>query len=106
MRNFRFALTAVMIAGTLALSACGKKEEPIVSDVPDNMVTEMPIEDSPALNSVEVAEPANAAVNITNTVAPPPAFSDIEQMRDDADATGLTSRLPTEDAANEAQPVN
>jgi hypothetical protein len=106
MRNVRFAMTAVMIAGTLALSACGKKEEPIVSGAEDNIVTEMPIEDSPALNSVDVPAPANAAVNITNTVAPPPAFSDTEQMRDDADATGLTSRLPTDDAANEVQPVN
>jgi hypothetical protein len=99
-----------VLAAALAVAACGKKEEPI-SELQDNAVTEMPIEDNVALNVEDPAPAPPPAVNVTNTVAaaPPPAFTDTEQMRDDADATGLTSRIPSDDAprptANETAPV-
>jgi hypothetical protein len=78
-----------LAVGTLALAACGSKE-------PEQPV----IENNEAAETPEDLTPPNETlpdVNVTNEVAPaapPPAFSDDEQMRDDADATGLTSRLP------------
>lgn len=85
----RIRTLAITLSAALALAACNRSEpEPPAID---NNVTELP----------EEVEPMNAAPppaeNVTNEVtpaAPPPTFSDDEQMRDDADATGLTSRLP------------
>ncbi len=77
-----------LTASALALSACGSKEPEAVE-----------IENSENIEMPEDLTPANetpAPENVTNEVAPaapPPAFSDDEQIRDDADATGLTSRL-------------
>jgi hypothetical protein len=84
----RIRTVAITLSAALALAACdrGEPEQPPV----DNNITELP----------EEVVPMNAAPppveNVTNEVAPapPPAFSDDEQMRDDADATGLTARLP------------
>ena len=99
--------TVLALTIALSLSACGKKEEPIRDVVDDNMVTEVPVDDAMPLNSVDAAPAPTPTLNVTNSVAPPPAFTDSQQMRDDADATGLTSRLPTDEpaVANETQPV-
>jgi hypothetical protein len=105
MRNATRTATILVIAAALGLSACGKKEEPVTDIGTENITTEVPVDEGAPVNSVETAPPANVSINVTNTVAPPPAFTDTEQMRDDADATGLTSRLPTEDGANETQPA-
>lgn len=101
----------LMVATALALTACGKKEEPL-PDVQENVVTEVPVDDAlPANAGDSVLDPPAPASNVANTVAaaPPPAFSDTEQMRDDADATGLTSRVQRDEvaqpAANEVAPV-
>jgi hypothetical protein len=97
------------LATALALAACGSKTEETATDLRENIVTEMPDEGNVVANVTESAPMPPAEVNITSAVAPPPAFTDTEQMRDDADATGLTSRLPRDEApgaaANEAQPV-
>ena len=99
---------AVAIAAMLGLAACNKSPEPIADPLADNLVTEVPIDDLAPMNSADVPTVDNAMMNAGNTVAPP-EFSDSEQMRDDADATGLTARLPSEDvpgqAANETQPA-
>ncbi len=109
MRSSAYAVAIFALTAALGLSACGKKDESPGELIEDNMTIEVPVEDANALNSVEVAAPANVAVNVTNAAAPLPEFTDTEQMRDDADATGLTSRLPTDDvsgaAANETQPA-
>jgi ABC-type glycerol-3-phosphate transport system substrate-binding protein len=82
-------------AGLLALAACsgGHKEEEILTEngeeanvtVTDTNVTAPPV----------VIE---NATNVTIPAAPPPAFTDEQQMRDDADASGLTARLPDDNA--------
>ena len=99
---------SVALATLLAISACGKSEAPL-TDV-DNSMTEMPIDENLPANAGDTVlsppEPANVAAPV---VAPPPAFSDTQQMRDDAEATGMTSRIPSDDAprpgANETAPV-
>lgn len=104
MRHATRTATIFVIAAALGLSACGKKEEPASDLIEENITTEVPIDEGVPINSVESA-PVPAPLNVTNTAAPPPAFTDTEQMHDDADATGLTSRLPSDDAANETQPA-
>ena len=94
---------AFVVAATLGLAACNRSPEPLADPLTDNMVVEVPIDDMAPVNSADVPAVDNAMLNMTNTVAPP-EFSDSEQMRDDADATGLTARLPTEEAPG--QPVN
>lgn len=102
------ATYALVIAATFSLAACNRSPEPIADPLADNLVTEVPIDDLAPVNSADVPTADNAMLNMTNTLAPP-EFSDSEQMRDDADATGLTARLPSEDApsqpANETQPA-
>ena len=99
---------AVVIAATLGLAACNQSPEPIADPLADNLVTEVPIDDVAPANSADVPTVNNAMMNAGNIVSPP-EFSDSDQMRDDADATGLTARLPSEDApgqaANETQPA-
>lgn len=83
-------------AGLLALSACsgGHKDEEVLTDNGEaaNVVME---------NSNDTAPPPAAIVeNASNSElpAPPPAFTNDQQTRDDADASGLTARLPDEEA--------
>ncbi len=107
--HIRIGITqAFVIAATLGLAACNRSPEPIADPLADNLVTEVPIDDLAPVNSADVPIVDNAMVNMTNTLAPP-EFSDSEQMRDDADATGLTARLPSEEMpgqpANESQPA-
>ncbi|WP_176590765.1 hypothetical protein [Sphingobium sp. EM0848] len=83
----KFALIA--LAGTLALAACGKKEE----QAPTNNLVEPPVENV-IVNEPEAApvpEPSNNAV--APQPAPPPSISEQQQIEDDAAATGMTSRL-------------
>lgn len=102
--TMRIALV-LPLAGALALAACNRSSD--VVPVEENLA-EAPAEVAPEANIV--APPAN----ITNAVAPaapPPDFSDEEQVLDDADATGLTARLPQSDeelpgaAGNETRPA-
>lgn len=80
------------LATTLLLAACngGPDEETVNDTNVMNVPDEVPVDTIPA-NEVQL--PSNAA---ENKVAPP-EFSDQQQIQDDADATGMTSRLP-EDA--------
>lgn len=76
----------------LALAGCAKSAPENALDEGNDLVeanVEAPVE------NVAVPEPVNAT-NVVEPAAPPPTFSQDEQMRDDADATGLTSRLPDE----------
>jgi hypothetical protein len=96
----------LVIAGVaaLALSACqGRAPENALDEgniVEENLTA--PIE------NVAMPEPVNATNAVEPPAAPPPTFSQDEQMRDDADATGLTSRLPDEapgQGDNETRPA-
>jgi predicted small lipoprotein YifL len=107
--TMRFPIRAGLVLATaLALTACGKKEEPL-PETPENVVTEVPVDTVLPANAADAAIDPPAPTNVVTPAAPPPAFTDTEQMRDDADATGLTSRIPSDDAprpaANETAPV-
>ncbi|MFB0874724.1 MULTISPECIES: hypothetical protein [unclassified Sphingobium] len=94
----KIALAA--LAGTLILAACGKKpEEPeatnnLVEPPVENVVVEEP--DAP------LPEPQNNAV--ATPAAPPPSVSEQQQILDDAEATGMTSRLP--EGGEQSQPAD
>lgn len=98
----------LIVATALALTACGKKEEPL-PEVAENIVTEVPVDEVLPANAGDAALDPPAPTNVATPAAPPPAFTDTEQMRDDADATGLTSRIQRDEApqptANETAPV-
>ncbi|WOK36540.1 hypothetical protein [Sphingomonas sp. C3-2] len=99
MRKIAFAA----IAGTLVLSACNSKpEEAPVENETLNITV-----DEPVVNEVvNIVEPEKPVVNETPPAAPPPEVSEEEQMLDDADATGLTSRLPRSDDAGAGSTEN
>lgn len=94
----------IVAIAALALSACSKGAPENALDEGSNIVEEnfaVPVE------NVVAPEPANAS-NVVMPAAPPPTFSQDEQMRDDADATGMTSRLPDEQTGqdgNETRPA-
>ena len=102
MRKTAFA----MLATALTLAACdrGPEQKPL-----DDNVAE--VENfSEEANIVEAAPPANTANTVVEKAAPAPGFSESEQMRDDADATGMTARLPDDDGGpgqtgNETRPA-
>ena len=92
----------------IALSACGRGErkEEVTQDNYVEANTAAPVD-----NIAIAAPPADVAAP-TNRAAPPPAFSDAEQIRDDADATGLTARInqggetaQSSPTANETRPA-
>ncbi|WP_062731659.1 hypothetical protein [Sphingobium abikonense] len=87
-------IALIALSGALALAACGKKEED--APAPVNNLVEPPVE------NVIVAEPDAPMPEPQNQVeappvAPPPAISQEQQILDDAEATGMTSRLPRDD---------
>jgi hypothetical protein len=95
------------LATALTLAACNNAAPEKLPD--DNMSeignlsenTDVAITPPPAAN---VAEPSNA----TAKAAPAPGFTEEQQMKDDADATGMTARLPDEtpgQKANETRPA-
>ena len=90
MRHFARPLTFAALSGALLLAACGQKEEEapatnnLVEPPVENVIVEEP--EAPAPEPQNVAEPA--------PVAPPPSISEEQQILDDAEASGMTSRLP------------
>jgi len=96
MRNIAFAA----LIGALALSACGKKEEeaPVVNNLVEPPVENVIIEEP----DTALPMPSNNAV--APTPAAPPSVSEQQQILDDADAIGMTARLP--DMRDDAQPAD
>lgn len=97
--------TALLIcAATLALAGCGRsdheEEAPIANEAAE--APPPPVEPMPANLATPPAEVANA----TPPAAPPPEISDEAQMLDDADATGLTARIPQEGGETPAETSN
>lgn len=91
------------LATALTLSACdrGPEQKPLE----DNVIE---VENATENANVAVAPPvANATNVVAAPVAPAPGFTDDAQMRDDADATGMTARLPDDSlpAGNDSAPV-
>ncbi|MES2175207.1 MAG: hypothetical protein V4523_14840 [Pseudomonadota bacterium] len=94
-------LALAALAGALLLSACGKKEEDDTS-VTNNLV-EPPVENVIVEEpEAPLPEPQNNAV--ATPAAPPPSVSELQQIQDDAEATGMTSRLP--EGGEQSQPAD
>jgi hypothetical protein len=99
---------AALLTFTAALALSGCNRGPEAEKLPEDNVTE--VVNATENANVVVAPPAVNASNASNTTAkaaPAPGFTDDAQMRDDADATGMTARLPDEAPAsgNETAPV-
>lgn len=93
--------TIIVLAGAIALAACGKSAPE--ESIPENEIVQENIVEDERDSVIENAappEPENAA-----TPAPAPEVSDEIQMLDDADATGLTARLPQSGEENETSPA-
>ena len=91
------------LATALMLAACSEKlpddNMSEIGNLSEN--TDIAITPPPVTN---VTEPSNA----TAEAAPAPGFTEEQQMKDDADATGMTARLPDETPvlkANETRPA-
>lgn len=93
------------LAAALALAACSK-DQPAPVNEENNTIEELEPTEAPLNNA---APPVENLTNETPPAAPPPEVSDQEQILDDADATGLTARLPAAgepgSAENEARPA-
>ncbi|BBD99025.1 hypothetical protein SAMIE_1025260 [Sphingobium amiense] len=93
-------IALIALAGTLILAACGKKEEEAPAT---NNLVEPPVEnfivDEP---DAPLPEPQNNAA--ATPAAPPPSVSEQQQILDDAEATGMTARLP--EGGEQSQPAD
>lgn len=89
------------LTGALALAACGKKEEDAPAAI--NNLVEPPVENVIVEEpEAPLPEPQNNAV--ATPAAPPPSVSEQQQILDDAEATGMTSRLPAD--GEQSQPAD
>lgn len=104
----RTRLAILAVTSLLSVSAC--KEAPPSNAMFDDGNNANDVPPPVALNQAYAA-PEIPPVNVTNTLppaAPPPAFTDKQQISDDADASGMTARLPSdvaEGSTNETQPA-
>jgi hypothetical protein len=100
----RFPRPLLALAGLALLAACHKSQEgempALNNEAEDNAIvvlneTENSVPEAPERprELANAAEPRNVA-----KPAPPPPVSEEQQTLDDADATGLTSRIPDESA--------
>ena len=102
MKKMTFASAAILAAGLLALAGCNNRssEQPAAPDnavvTETNVTTESNVA-VPVVKAPSTASNATAAIDLR----PEPAAPD-SQTQDDADATGMTSRVHRDDApANE-----
>ncbi len=95
--------TAVLaLSSALALAACNRGAE---EKLPEDNVVE--VDNAADTANVAVVLPAANATNAAARPAPAPRLTDQQQMHDDAEASGMTSRLPDETPAtgNETLPA-
>lgn len=101
----RYTLPLLALAGALALAGCDSSD-PAANAVEENVV-EAPIVEEPVnipvINEIE-EEPAANTVETVPPPAPAPVISDEQQTLDDADAIGLTSRIPEGDSGETPPP--
>jgi len=98
----------VVAAAGLALAGCsGRGSDNAADNAAENATGEA---EAPDLNVTQEAPPPPASNQTTEAkvVAPPPEapLSRDAQVLDDAAATGMTARLPRDDAASPAPPAN
>lgn len=100
MRLARPAFAALAVA--LLATGCNNQPEPETNEIV------VPVPEEPAANMVEVPPPVvvnEAVANAVIGLSEEERLSQEQQMQDDADATGMTSRLPPagEQPANAAE---
>lgn len=98
----KIALIAAASSLALALSACGggKSEEAPVDTNVSNL--EVSVNETGVMNETTAPAPAS---NVTAPAARGSDFSNTAQTQDDAEATGMTSRVSREDD-NSSQPTH
>lgn len=94
------------LAAAFALAGCSRNEpEKLPEDLNVAEVGNVAV----ATENVAVAPPVANSTNVaTPKAAPVPGFTDDQQIADDADATGMTARLPDDEPGqkgNEARPA-
>ncbi len=97
MRHIKVIALAGMLS--LVLAGCRDREEAAPEELNNSANAAEPV------NASTPAPPPPPPANVAEAPAPSMEFSDDQQMRDDADATGLTARLPREGDAP-AAPAN
>ena len=96
-------IAILTLTAAFALAGCNRGPE---EKLPEDNVVE--VENVTENANAAVAPPAVNATNATTAkVAPAPGFTDEQQINDDADATGMTARLPDDapPTGNETAPV-
>ena len=101
--NRRLSLAATLLAAATLAACSGGSDEPAPAANETENVVEV-IDEAPVQNFA-TPEPIP-----TPTPSPTPVVEDDrpteEQVQDDADAVGMTARLPREEASNEAVPAD
>lgn len=90
MRALPRTLAFAALSGALFLAACGKKEEEAVPAT--NNLVEPPVENV-VIDEPDAPLPAPSNNAVATPAAPPPSISEQQQIQDDAEASGMTSRL-------------
>jgi hypothetical protein len=103
MNTMRTAI--VLLAGSLLMAGCQKgppAEDPATTENMDNIEVVEPE------TNISLPAPENMTnvTNAANAAAPPPKISEDVQTRDDADATGMTARLPEDETMLPGQGEN
>lgn len=98
-------IVLIAAAGSLALAlgACHSsqsEEQPVDTNVSNLEVT---VDNSEIVNVTEAPAPVT---NETHPVATSKDFTNTAQTQDDAEATGMTSRVSRDDDGNSAQPTH
>lgn len=94
----------LLAASALTLAACHNK--PDEQPVGETNVTNLVVEPANIANVATEAPPATRIDNTAVTAAPPSAtLSADQQTVEDADATGMTSRVDRSQPDNSGQPV-
>jgi len=100
----RLPLVAALLAAT-ALAACSGG-----SDAPDAPVNATEDNDAVVIDETPVQNIAEPEPTPTPSPTPAPIVEDDraadEQVQDDADAVGMTARLPREQSGNETAPAD
>lgn len=100
--NRRLSLAPALLAATMLAACGGGSDEPApVANETENVVE---VIDEAPVENIALPEPAP-----TPSPTPAPIVEDDrsteEQVMDDADAVGMTARLPREDAGNATAPT-
>ena len=93
-------IATLTLLAAFTLSACGRTED----DAPaTNNMVEPPVENV-IIEEPEAPLPETQNNAVATPAAPPPSVSEQQQILDDAEATGMTARLP--EGGESSQPAD